>query len=317
MQNLNKGPFPYELSIIIPVHNEESNIPELCKRLKNTLDKLRIKYEIIFVDDGSKDNSLALLTKLNHENKGVVKVISLSRNFGHQLAITAGFNHCLGQAAVVMDADLQDPPEVIEEFLRQWRAGFDIVYGRRKEREGETFFKKWTASLFYKVIRSVTSIEIEDNVGDFYLLGRKVIDVINALKERHRFMRGLVAWAGFKRTSVEYIRKSRLSGETKYSFWKMVKFSIDAMTSFSFAPLRFVAWLGAFFSVVSFCAILIIIYMKLFTDATVVGWSSLMAAILFIGGVQLLAIGIIGEYIARIGDDVKSRPLYAVSQILE
>ena len=306
-----------EISVVIPIYNEADNIPDLFKRLKAVFDANRLPYEIVFVNDGSVDASFSILADLRKNHRGVVKVVNFSRNFGHQLAISAGMKYCRGQAAVIMDADLQDPPEIIDDFVKKWKEGFEVVYGRRKEREGETFFKKFTAQMFYKLIRATTSIDIQENVGDFYLLDRKVLDIINSLTERHRFMRGLVAWVGFKRAGVEYVRKPRLSGTTKYSLWKMVKFSFDAMTSFSFAPLRLVSSLGAVISVISFLAILVIIYMRLFTHETITGWSSTMATILFIGGVQLLAIGIIGEYIARIGDDVKSRPLYAVREFLD
>lgn len=306
-----------DVSLIIPIFNEESNILELYKQLRNYLNQSGKKFEIIFVDDGSYDQSPQILAQLNRQDKGIVKVVTFSRNFGHQLALTAGFNYCQGRAAIVMDADLQDPPELIIDFIQKWEEGYDVVYGKRKQREGESFFKKATARIFYKLIRATTAIDIPENVGDFYLLDRKVLNILNGLKERHRFIRGLVAWVGFKHYGVEYIRRARFAGATKYSFWKMVKFSFDAMTSFSFAPLRFVSGLGAFFAIISFFSILVIIYMKFFTDATIIGWSSLMAVILFIGGIQLLAIGIIGEYIARIGDDVKARPLYAVSQFLD
>ena len=306
-----------DISIIIPIFNEEAVLPKLFSELQTLIKGSSLKFEIVFVDDGSKDRSYELLWAHYEKNKNLVRVISFSRNFGHQLALTAGFNQARGRAAIVMDADLQDPPEVMHEFIKKWQEGYEIVYGVRKEREGETFFKKFTASLFYKLIRSTTAIDIPENVGDFYLLDRKVLNVLNSLTERHRFIRGLVAWAGFKRIGVEYVRKPRFAGETKYSLWKMIKFAFDAITSFSFAPLRFVSWLGAFFAIVSFASILLIIYMRLFTSATITGWSSLMAVILFIGGVQLLAIGVIGEYIARIGDDVRGRPLYNVQQILE
>lgn len=306
-----------DLSIIIPVFNEEQTLAQMGQTLFSVLKKTNKTFEVIFVDDGSKDHSGSELAKIYQSNPQNVRVIRLSRNFGHQLALTAGFHYCHGRAAIVLDCDLQDPPEVIHEFIKKWQEGYDIVYGVRTERQGESFFKKFTAQLFYKMIRKVTAIDIPENVGDFYLLDRKVIDLINTLRERHRFMRGLVAWAGFKRIGVNYVRHARFSGETKYSLWKMIKFSFDAITSFSFTPLRFVSSLGAIFAVTAFLSILVIIYMRLFTDATITGWSSLMAVILFIGGVQLLAIGIIGEYIARIGDDVKARPLYAVSEILE
>jgi len=306
-----------DLSVIVPIYNEESNILKLFDRLNDVLQSFNNRYEIIFVDDGSNDQSYSILEDIYKKNRNTVRVVQFSRNFGHQLALTAGFKQARGRAAVVLDADLQDPPELIVDFVKKWEEGYDVVYGKRKEREGETWFKKWTAQLFYKLIRATTVIDIPENAGDFYLLDRKILDILNSITERHRFIRGLIAWVGFKRCAVEYIRKPRFSGETKYPLWKMIKFSWDAMTAFSFTPLRFISLFGGVISIFSFFSILIIFYQKWFTDVTITGWSSTMVVILFIGGVQLLAIGIIGEYIARIGDDVKARPLYNVSMILE
>ncbi len=305
-----------EISIVIPIFNEEAVIPELFQRLQAVMEGVGRRFEIVFVDDGSRDRSFALLEEIYRAHPEMTRVVALSRNFGHQLALTAGLRFCRGRAAVVMDADLQDPPEVIPEFLRYWEEGYQIVYGVRTERQGETLFKKATARWFYKLIRAATSFDIPENAGDFYLLDRKVIDVLNALKERHRFLRGLIAWTGYRRKAVAYTRHPRRAGRTKYSLWKMLTFSWDAMTSFSFAPLRFVSWMGGVFAAGAFVYIIIVIYQKLFTDTTIVGWASLMAVILFLGGVQLLSIGLIGEYIARIGDDVKARPLYAVREVL-
>ncbi|HOW34977.1 MAG TPA: glycosyltransferase family 2 protein [Candidatus Omnitrophota bacterium] len=307
----------YDVSIVVPIYNEKSGIPELYKRLTQALKVNAGPYEIIFIDDASSDGSFEVLKELHEQNMTSVKVLRLSRNFGHQLAITAGLRVAQGKGVIVMDGDLQDPPEVIPEFIRKWESGYDIVYGVRKERQGETFFKKFTAKIFYKLIRTVTNIGIPENVGDFYLLDRKVVTALNAMDERHRFLRGMVAWLGFKRTGVEYVREPRFSGQTKYTLWKMVKFSFDAATSFSFTPLRVISMMGAFFSVVAFLGILVIFYEKLFTDRTITGWSSLMVVVLFLGGIQLLSVGLIGEYVARIGDDVKRRPLYTVSEYLE
>ncbi|OGW95786.1 MAG: glycosyltransferase [Omnitrophica WOR_2 bacterium GWC2_45_7] len=306
-----------DISVVIPIFNEETNIVELFKRLMVVLTATGKTFEVIFVDDGSQDQSWSILSKLYQEHKSIVRAVAFSRNFGHQLALTAGFHHCRGEAAIVMDADLQDPPEMIARFIQKWEEGYEVVYGIRKEREGETFFKKFTALLFYKLIRASTAIDIPENVGDFYLLDRKILNILNELNEHHRFIRGLVAWVGFRRIGIEYNRKARFSGKSKYGIWRMVQFSLDAMTSFSFTPLRLVSWLGAFFSVLAFFSILLIIYLKIFTHETIIGWSSLMAVVLFLGGIQLMAIGVIGEYIARIGDDVKGRPLYAVRQSLE
>ena len=310
-------PRPVDISIVIPVFNEEENLAELFKRLASVLSATRKTFEVIFVNDGSKDRSEQVLSQLYQGNQQIIRVINFTRNFGHQMALTAGLNYAKGKAVVIIDSDLQDPPEVIAEFIKKWQEGYEIVYGFRTKREGETFFKKWTAGIFYKLIRRITKIDIPENVGDFYLLDAKVVNFLNKIEERHRFLRGLVAWSGFKSVKVNYVRKARHAGKTKYPFWKMVKFSFDAITSFSFVPLRFVSTLGAIFSIMSFVTIFIIIYMKLFTNQTIIGWSSLMAVILFIGGIQLLAIGTIGEYIARIGDDVRHRPLYAVREILE
>lgn len=307
-----------DISVVVPVFNEESNLKELVNAVKVIFNSIDLKYEIVFVDDGSTDRSADILKELHEKHKDIVKVIYLSRNHGHQLALTAGLRYSHGKAVVIMDADLQDPPEVILSFIKKWQEGNKVVYGVRKHRQGESFFKLFTAKLFYKLIRRITSIDIPANVGDFYLLDRKVVDVLNSLNERHRFLRGLTAWAGFKRASVEYIRKPRHSGVTKYSLWKMVKFSFDAITSFSFAPLRLVFSMGIVFSSLSFFYILVIFYQKIFIPgSTVQGWASIVVLVLFIGGIQLISLGLIGEYIARIGDDVKARPLYSVSEILE
>jgi polyisoprenyl-phosphate glycosyltransferase len=306
-----------DLSIVIPVYNEQTNIPELFRRVSDVLAPSGKSYEFVFVNDGSSDDSEKILTDLHQTQVGKVRVVQFARNFGHQLALTAGLDFAQGKAVIVMDADLQDPPEVVLQFLQKWDEGYKIVYGVRTAREGETIFKKWTAAAFYKLLRSLAKIDIPANVGDFYLLDEKIVKIFRTMKERHRFIRGLVAWVGFKKIGVPYVRKPRFAGTTKYTLWKMITFSFDALTSFSFAPLRFVSFLGAVFSIVSFLSILIIFYEKLFTDVTVTGWSSLMAVILFIGGIQLLSIGVIGEYIARIGDDVKARPLYTVEDVLE
>jgi len=308
---------PYDISIVTPVHNEAEAVEDFCSDLVKTLNESRLNYEIIFVDDGSRDNSYEVLKGCQARYPGRVKLVRLGRNFGHQLAITAGMRLARGRSAVIMDSDGQDPPTVILDFIEYWQQGFDIVYGVRTERKGETLFKKFTASLFYKLLRLSTNIDIPENVGDFYLLDRKVLDILNAMDERHRFMRGLVAWVGFKRKGVGYVRQARQKGQTKFGFWKMLKFSFDAATTFSFAPLRAISLLGFIISLFSFLGILLIIFLKLFTHYTITGWSSLMVGVLFIGGIQLLAIGIIGEYIARIGDDVKQRPLYTVKEFLE
>ena len=306
----------YDISIVTPVYNEEEAVVPFCEALVKVLKQSRLTYEIIFIDDGSRDNSYEVLKGCRARNASV-KLLRLGRNFGHQLAITAGMRAARGRAVVVMDSDGQDPPSAILDFIEYWQQGFDIVYGVRTERKGETFFKKFTASLFYKLLRLSTTIDIPENVGDFYLLDRKVVEILNSMDERHRFMRGLVAWVGFKRKPIGYVREPRRQGQTKFGFWKMLKFSFDAATTFSFAPLRAISFFGFVISGFAFLGILITVYQKLFTNYTITGWTSLMVVVLFIGGIQLLAIGIIGEYIARIGDDVKERPLYTVKEFLE
>ncbi len=305
-----------QLTVVAPVYNEEGGIAKFCEALISTLSSASIDYEIVLIDDGSSDNSFLEMASVRAKNPRV-RIIRFARNFGHQLAITAGMRLSRGVAVVVMDCDFQDSPKIILEFVDKWQKGYEVVYGVRKERKGETWFKKISAFLFYRLLRASTNIDIPKDAGDFYLLDRKVVDVLNRMDERHRFMRGLLAWVGFKRIGVEYVRQPRLTGVTKYSFLKMLKFSLDAATSFSFLPLRVISFVGLVISFLSFLGIIAILFVKIFTQYTVTGWSSLMVAVLFIGGIELIAIGIIGEYLARIGDDVKGRPLYVIAEILE
>ncbi|OGX25437.1 MAG: glycosyltransferase [Omnitrophica WOR_2 bacterium RIFCSPHIGHO2_02_FULL_48_11] len=305
-----------DISVAVPIFNEEEVVEEFFKQTTQALAPTNLSYEIIFVDDGSRDRSYELLKKMKQQDAEHVRVLKLARNFGHQLAITAGMRVAQGRAVVVMDGDLQDPPAVIPQFIKEWKNGYQVIYGIRVQRKGESFFKKITAVLFYKLLRVLTKVDIPENVGDFYLLDRKVVDVLNEMQERHRFIRGLVAWVGFKRKGIEYQRDPRFAGHTKFGLWKMLVFSFDAITSFSFVPLKAITALGIIISFFSFIGILASIYVRLFTNSTVVGWTSLMVSILFIGGIQLLAIGLIGEYLARIGDDVKRRPLYTVEEFL-
>ncbi len=308
--------FEPEISVVVPVYNEETVIEQFFARTTEVLDKDRVNYELIFVDDGSQDNTYSLLKSIQRKNPARVRVIKFARNFGHQLAITAGLRQAKGKAAVVTDADLQDPPEVIPQFIAKWKEGYQVIYGFRTGRKGETFFKTFTAGIFYKLIRRLTNIDIPENAGDFYLLDRKVVDILNALEERHRFLRGLIVWVGFKRTGIGYDREARAAGTTKFGFWRMLKFSFDAATSFSFAPLRAIMALGVVFSLAAFGGILYILYLKLFTAKTVIGWTSIMVVMLLGSGVQLIAVGLIGEYLARIGDDIKKRPLYTIEETI-
>lgn len=305
-----------EISVVAPVYNEEGGIIKFCEALVPVMAQAKLDYEIVLVDDGSRDNSFLQMSALRAQNSRI-RIVRLARNFGHQLAITAGMRLARGRCVVVMDCDLQDSPTVILQFVEKWREGYEIVHAVRKERKGETWFKKTSAFLFYRLLRVSVNIDIPKDAGDFYLLDRKVVDVLNQMNERHRFMRGLLSWVGFKRIGIEYVRQPRHVGVTKYSLWKMLKFSMDAATSFSFLPLRVISCIGVLISFLSFFGIVGIIFVKLFTNYTITGWSSMMIAVLFMGGIQLISIGIIGEYLARIGDDVKARPLYVITEILE
>jgi glycosyltransferase involved in cell wall biosynthesis len=306
-----------EISIVLPVFNEQELIGNTVEQLVALMKAQPLTFELIFVDDGSRDQSLNVLKETRRQYPNTVKILSLARNFGHQAAITAGLRVAQGQAVIVIDADLQDPPEVMLQFIDAWKNGYQVVYGVRSERQGETLFKKLTAAFFYKMIKAMTSIDIPENAGDFYLLDRKVVDILNGMEEKHRFIRGLIVWAGFKRLAIAYVRQPRLAGRTKFSVWKMTIFAIDAVTSFSFMPLRFISLMGMIISLSAFALVLAIFYFKFFTVRTVTGWSSLMAVVLFLGGIQMMSIGMIGEYLARIGEDIKRRPLYTVSEFLE
>ena len=300
-------------SVVIPVYNEELVIQESYRRIKAVMDKTNESYELIFVNDGSRDRTEQIISDLC-ETDTQVKLISFSRNFGHQTAITAGMDLSSGQAVVVIDADLQDPPKVILEMIEKWKEGFDVVYGRRVKRKGETFFKKLTAKFFYRILKSLTDVEIPVDTGDFRLIDRKVCDVLSSLTEKNRYVRGLVSWAGFRQTAVTFHRQERFAGETKYPFKKMVKFAIDGITTFSYKPLKIATYLGFFLSFMSFLYLLVVIWLKLFTDWTVSGWASILSVSLFFNGIVLIMLGIIGEYIGRIYDETKNRPLYIISE---
>jgi dolichol-phosphate mannosyltransferase len=303
-------------SIVVPVFNEEEVLTELYKRITSVMDKLGEPYEIIFVNDGSNDGSLELMKTL-HSQDNRVKIINFSRNFGHQIAITAGLDYASGEAVITIDADLQDPPEVIPSLIDKWKEGFDVAYGVREKRAGESFFKLATASIFYRFLGKVTDTDIPPDTGDFRLMSRKVVDSLKNIRERNRFVRGLVSWVGFPQIGVNYKREKRFAGCTKYPLRKMLKFAIDGISSFSFLPLRIASYGGFVISGVGLIYAIYVIFVKLFTTKMVPGWASLMVAILFLGGVQLIAIGIIGEYIARIGQETKQRPLYIIREIIK
>lgn len=299
-------------SIVVPVYNEEAVIIESYKRLKQVMDSLQESYEIIFVNDGSRDKSALIVSELCEMDKNV-KLINFSRNFGHQIAVTAGMDFTEGDAVVVIDADLQDPPEVIPKMIEKWKEGYEVVYGKRIERKGETFFKKFTAKIFYRFLKSMTDVDIPVDTGDFRLIDRKVCDALKQVNERNRYIRGLISWLGFKQIGVEFSRDKRFAGETKYPLKKMFKFAFDAITSFSYKPLKLASYTGMLLSVFSFAYLLVVIYLKLFTDITNPGWASTLAVNLFFNGIVLIILGIIGEYVGRIYDEAKGRPLYIVS----
>jgi glycosyltransferase involved in cell wall biosynthesis len=305
-----------ELSIVVPLFNEEGNVVELVGRIRSILAGLEnvASSEIVLVNDGSKDGTLARIQELLPSVPGLC-VVNLSRNFGHQLAATAGLDAARGDAVILMDGDLQDPPELIVDFVANWKAGYDVVYAVRRTRKGESPFKLLTASMFYRVIRKLTSVSIPVDTGDFRLMSRRVLDALANVRERHRFLRGLVSWVGFKQIGVEYDRAERYAGTTKYPFSKMLKFAIDGITSFSEIPLRFATYLGFSASGFAFIYLVVILVLKLL-HLNLRGYTSTMGAILFLGGVQLIGIGILGEYIGRIYDEVKGRPLYLVADVL-
>ncbi|WLR41234.1 glycosyltransferase family 2 protein [Bacillus carboniphilus] len=299
------------VSIIVPMFNEEEVIEECYMRLKNVMNQSGYRYELIFVNDGSKDKTLEKLDAI-YRRDDHVRVLNFSRNFGHQIAITAGMDSAKGDAIVVIDADLQDPPEIIKQMIDKWEEGYEVVYAKRKERKGETFFKKATASIFYRTLRSLTSVDIPLDTGDFRLIDRKVCNALSSIKEKNRFVRGLVSWVGFKQCALEYEREPRFAGETKYPLKKMMKLSLDAITSFSDKPLQLAIYLGFMTSGFSFIYLVYVLMIKLFTDSTISGWASIVSINLFFFGVILMILGIIGQYIGRIYDEARDRPLYII-----
>ena len=301
------------ISVIVPIFNEEAVIPELQRRMAAVLDGAGEPWELVCVNDGSRDASLSMLLELR-ERDARVKVIDFSRNFGQQLAITAGMDFAQGDAVVVIDADLQDPPELIEEMLAKWREGYQVVYAVRAGRRGESRFKLWTASAFYRLLHRITDVKIPLNTGEFRLMDRQVVMAMRRLREKHRFMRGLSSWVGFRQIGIEYQRSERFAGDTKYPLSKMLRLTLDAITSFSYIPLRLSTYFGFFLAVLSLLGIVVTIISRLSGNNAFFGQASTLVAVLFLGGIQLIFLGIFGEYLARIYDDVKSRPLYIVSR---
>lgn len=299
------------VSIVAPVFNESATLPEFYRRVRAAMQPFGDAWELVLVDDGSRDDSAQIMRGLARQDPRVRPVI-FARNFGHQLAVTAGLDYSRGEAVVIIDSDLQDPPEVIPEMIARWKEGYEVVFAIRTEREGETWFKLFTASVFYRIIYRITDVDIPLDTGDFRLLDRKVVDVLNRMRERHRFLRGMSVWVGFRQTGVSYKRQARFAGETKYPLKKMVKFASDAVTGFSYFPLQLATYVGFISAGISILAIPIVVILRLIGQQAFFGQATTLIAVLFLGGVQLISLGILGEYIGRLYDEARGRPLYIV-----
>lgn len=304
-------------SVVVPVYNEVENLPELYRRVQAVMTQLGEPWELVLVDDGSRDGSTDLIRALRAQDPEHVRAVIFARNFGHQIAVTAGLDYARGRAVVIMDADLQDPPEVIPRLVEQWRAGYQVVYAVRAARAGETWFKKTTAALFYRLIRRITNVDIPVDTGDFRLMDRRVVEVVRRMRERHRFLRGMVAWVGFRQTGVPYQRAPRFAGETKYPLRKMLKFALDAITGFSYFPLQLATYMGFISAGLAIVAIPVVAIARMTGSQAFYGQATTLIAVLFLGGVQLVSLGILGEYIGRVYDEIKGRPLYVVAEAPE
>jgi glycosyltransferase involved in cell wall biosynthesis len=301
-----------ELSVVVPVYNEQESIPVLYQRLTGVLAGVVRSYEIILVDDGSHDLTWEIIRELAGRD-GRVKGVSFSRNFGHQMAFTAGLDHADGDAVVIMDADLQDPPELLPELVARWREGFDVVYAVRSRRKGETLFKLFTAAAFYRLLRRITHVNIPVDTGDFRLMSRKAVEAFRHMPERHRFTRGMVAWMGFRQVGVPYVRAARHAGETKYPLRKMLRLASDGITSFSYLPLQLATWVGLLVVTLAFVALVAALVVRVGGGA-MPAWAIAAAVLALLAGVQLVAVGLLGEYVGRALDEVKRRPLYLVRE---
>ncbi|HVK54736.1 MAG TPA: glycosyltransferase family 2 protein [Burkholderiales bacterium] len=300
------------ISIVVPVYNEQDVLLEFHRRLSPVLTSTELSYEIIYVNDGSTDATLAVIQQMKRDD-GRVALLDLSRNFGKEIALTAGLDYAGGEAVVVIDADLQDPPELIPELISGWRDGYDVVYATRTSREGETFFKKVTSRWFYRLIQKLCKFDVPADTGDFRLLSRRAVDAIRQLREQHRFMKGLFAWIGYPQTSIHYCRSPRFAGKTKWNYWRLWNFALEGVTSFTMAPLQIATYFGLAVAACAFAYGALIIIKTLLFGNPVPGYPSLMVVVLFLGGVQLVAVGIIGEYLGRMFDETKGRPLYLVN----
>jgi len=304
---------PVTFSIVAPIFNELDNLPELYRRVREVMSATRKTWELVLVDDGSTDGSTDRILQLARQDKHIRPVI-FARNFGHQVAITAGWDYARGEAVVIIDADLQDPPEAIPDLIAKWREGYEVVYAVRAEREGETWFKKTTAALFYRIVHRITDVKIPLDTGDFRLMDRKVVDVLKTMHERHRFPRGMSAWVGFQQIGVPYKRAARHAGVTKYPFKNMLKLALNAITGFSYFPLQLATYFGFAAAGLAIIAIPVVIIMRLAGHGAFLGQATTLIAVLFLGGVQLISLGVLGEYLGRIYDEVKGRPLYIVRE---
>jgi dolichol-phosphate mannosyltransferase len=303
-------------SIIAPIYNEIDNITTLYERVTAVMDPTDEPWEFVMIDDGSSDGSTEAILELSKKDSRIVPVI-FARNFGHQIAVTAGLDYSQGEAVIIIDADLQDPPEVILDLIGKWREGYEVVYATRSKREGESWFKLFTAAAFYRLIQRITDVDLPMDTGDFRLLDHKVVEVMNQMREKHRFLRGMSVWVGFKQTGVEYERAERFAGETKYLLKKMFRLASDAITGFSYFPLQIATYLGIFAAGTGILAILVMIVLRLTGSQLFYGQATTLIAVLFLGGVQLISIGMLGEYIGRLYDEAKGRPLYIVRKDLE
>ena len=303
-------------SIVAPIYNEIEIVDEFCKRIADVMNTTGETWELILVDDGSTDGSTARIRELASVNQHIRPII-FARNFGHQIAVTAGLDYARGESVTIIDADLQDPPEVILDLIEKWKEGYQVVFAVRAEREGESWFKKITASLFYRIIYRITDVKIPLDTGDFRLIDRKVVDVMNTMRERHRFLRGMSAWVGFKQIGVEYKRAARFAGETKYPFKKMLKLALNAITGFSYFPLQVASYFGFASAGLAIIAIPVVVILRMTGSQFFEGQTTTLISVLFLGGVQLISLGILGEYIGRLYDEAKGRPLYIVSEAPE
>jgi dolichol-phosphate mannosyltransferase len=303
-----------QLSIVVPCYNEDEVIPDLHQRVTKVCNDLEIKYELILVNDGSTDRTWTLISELASNDSNVLGV-SLSRNYGHQIALTAGLSLSTGERILIIDADLQDPPELLPDMMRLMDKGADVVYGKRAERQGETWLKKFSAALFYRLLNLLSDITIPKDTGDFRLINRRVLEVLNAMPEQHRFIRGMVSWGGFKHIALTYEREARLAGETKYPFKKMLRFAIDAITSFSIRPLKIASFLGIFFGMLGLVGLTYAL-ISWISGRTVPGWTSVIITSMILGSTQLFVIGIFGEYLGRLYIETKRRPLFIIDRIV-